>query len=242
MQLITISVLPVIIILFYIYRRDKYEKEPLGLLLKAFAGGIFSAIAVILLLSPLDGLFPPVENIFNNALVNAFAWAAIPEELLKFLFLYWIIWKNRNFNENFDGIVYAVFVSLGFACLENILYVTQHGMSVGIMRAVLSVPAHALFGIIMGYYFSIARFSDTNTTLNLSKSLLYAIMAHGIYDFIIFWYVGSAEAEPLLSLILVIVFVVFIAFLWRIGFRKIRKHVESSVFIPSSGSMPYGDR
>lgn len=230
MQLITISVLPVIIILLYIYRRDKYEKEPLGLLLKAFTGGIFSAIAVILLLSPLNGIFPPIESVLNNALFNAFAWAAIPEELLKFLFLYWIIWKNRNFNENFDGIVYAVFVSLGFACLENLLYVTQHGISVGIMRAALSVPAHALFGVIMGYYFSIARFSDTSTALNLFKSLLYAIIAHGIYDFIIFWYIGTAEAEPLFSLILVIVFVVFIVFLWRIGFRKIKHHVELSVF------------
>ncbi len=230
MQLIAISVLPVIIILFYIYRRDKYEKEPLGLLLKAFVGGIFSAVAVILLLSPLDGVFPAIESVINNALVNAFAWAAIPEELFKFLFLYWIIWNNRNFNENFDGIVYAVFVSLGFACLENIFYVTQHGMGVGIMRAVLSVPAHALFGVIMGYYFSIARFSHTNTALNLLKSLLYAIMAHGIYDFIIFWYVGTAEAEPLFSLILVITFIVFIVFLWRIGFRKIKHHVELSVF------------
>lgn len=231
MQLIIISVLPVIIILLYIYRRDKYEKEPLGLLLKAFTGGIFSAISVILLLMPLDGVFLPIENVFINAFVNAFAWAAIPEELLKFLFLYRIIWKNRNFNENYDGIVYAVFVSLGFACLENIFYVTQHGMSVGIMRAVLSVPAHALFGVIMGYYFSIARFSDTSTVLNLTKSLLYAIVAHGFYDFIIFWYVGSAAGNPLLALILMVVFIVFIVFLWRIGFRKIRKHVDSSVFI-----------
>lgn len=127
MLLIAISTLPVVIILGYVYYRDKYEKEPLGLLIKTFMGGILSAIVTLVVLTPLDGLFPVPDGILNNAIIKAFAWAAIPEELFKFMFLYWIVWKNRNFNENYDGIVYAVFVSLGFACLENIFYVFQHG-------------------------------------------------------------------------------------------------------------------
>ncbi|HPG32233.1 MAG TPA: PrsW family glutamic-type intramembrane protease [Lentimicrobium sp.] len=230
MLLIAISTLPVVIILGYVYYRDKYEKEPLGLLIKTFMGGILSAIVTLVVLTPLDGLFPVPDGILNNAIIKAFAWAAIPEELFKFMFLYWIVWKNRNFNENYDGIVYAVFVSLGFACLENIFYVFQHGAGVGIMRGILAVPAHALFGVIMGYYFSIARFSFTSTFLNLAKSLLYAIFAHGIYDFLIFWYAGSVAALNDRAWILIIVFLVFIVFLWRLGFRKIRHHVSTSVF------------
>jgi RsiW-degrading membrane proteinase PrsW (M82 family) len=230
MLLITISLFPVIVILIYIYFRDKYEKEPLGLLLKAFIGGILAAVVTILALAPFDGLNMPTDDVISGALLKSFLYAAIPEELFKFLFLYWIIWKNRNFNEYFDGIVYAVFVSLGFACLENVLYVAEHGVGVGIMRGVLAVPAHALFGVIMGYYLSIARFRDTNTFINLSKSILYAMLAHGIYDFLIFWYVDSAGESPLLSLMLVVAFFAFVIILWRTGLRKIKQHVELSVF------------
>jgi RsiW-degrading membrane proteinase PrsW (M82 family) len=230
MLLITISLFPVIVILIYIYFRDKYEKEPLGLLLKAFIGGIFAAVVTILALAPFDGLFMPTDDVISGALLKSFLYAAIPEELFKFLFLYWIIWKNRNFNEYFDGIVYAVFVSLGFACLENVLYVTEHGVGVGIMRGVLAVPAHALFGVIMGYYLSIARFNNTNTISNLAKSILYAMLAHGIYNFLIFWYADSAGISPSLSLLLVVAFFVFVVLLWRTGFRKIKQHVELSFF------------
>ncbi len=230
MLLIALSVIPVIAILIYIYYRDKYEKEPLGLLLKAFSGGVLSAIATLIVLAPFDDTLIPAGSLILAAFFKAFVWAAIPEELFKFLFLYWIIWKNRNFNEYYDGIVYAVFVSLGFACLENILYVTEHGVGVGIMRGVLAVPAHALFGVIMGFFLSLARFSHTNTIINLSRSIIYAILAHGIYDFLIFWFAGSASETPLLALLLIVVFISFVIFLWRTGFRKIKQHVELSVF------------
>ncbi|MFH1120531.1 MAG: PrsW family glutamic-type intramembrane protease [Bacteroidota bacterium] len=230
MMLLFISVLPVIFILIYIYYKDKYEKEPLGLLLKAFIGGVMSAGATLLLLIPLNGYDLQAGNVVAGAFIKAFGWAAIPEESLKFIFLYWIIWKNRNFNEYYDGIVYAVSVSLGFACFENILYVTQHGITVGITRAFLSVPAHALFGVVMGYFFSLARFHDTNTLNNLFKSLFYAIILHGIFDFLIFLFADSAGHSSLLSLLLVITFFAFVAMLWRSGFRKIKKHIQLSVF------------
>jgi len=230
MMLLFISVLPVIIILIYIYYKDKYEKEPLGLLLKAFLGGILSAVATLLLFLPFNDFGMEADNIVAGALIKAFGWAAVPEEALKFVFLYWIIWKNHNFNEYYDGIVYAVSVSLGFACLENVLYVTQHGITVGITRAFLSVPAHALFGVAMGYYLSLARFTHTNTSLNLFKSLFYAILLHGIYDFLIFLFADSAGYSPLLSLALVIVFFIFVAVLWRSGLRKINRHIQLSVF------------
>jgi RsiW-degrading membrane proteinase PrsW (M82 family) len=230
MMLLIISVLPVIIILVYIYIKDKYEKEPPGLVLKAFLGGVGSAVVTLLLFLPFKDYGIQADSIAAGALIKAFGRAAVPEETLKFLFLYWIIWRNRHFNEYYDGIVYAVSVSLGFACLENILYVTQHGMTVGITRAFLSVPAHALFGVAMGYFFSLARFQNTNTFLNLFKSLFYAILMHGIYNFLIFMFADTAGNSPFLSLILVVVFFTFVVLLWRSGFRKINRHIQLSVF------------
>ncbi len=230
MLLIVVSVLPVVLILFYIYYRDKYEKEPLGLLLKAFFGGVLSAIATILVMSPAGYFFPELEGVSANAFMMAFAGAAIPEEIFKFIFLYLIIWKNRNFNEYYDGIVYAVFVSLGFACLENILYVTQHGLGVGIMRGILSVPCHALDGVIMGFFFSLARFIPARRMEYLFKSLFYAILAHGIYDFLLFYTSGISSTNPALAGLAILLFFIFVIYLWWLGFKKIKQHVNASVF------------
>lgn len=230
MLLIFVSVFPVIFILIYIYYRDKYEKEPLGLLLKTFFGGVLSAIATIFVMSPVGIYFPELEGVSANAFMLAFAGAAIPEEIFKFIFLYLIIWKNRNFNEYYDGIVYAVFVSLGFACLENIIYVAQHGIGVGIMRGILSVPSHALDGVIMGYFLSLARFIPARRMEYLFKSLFYAILAHGIYDFLLFYMAGIAPLNPALAGLAIVLFFVFVIYLWWLGFKKIKQHVNASVF------------
>lgn len=96
MLLVFISVFPVIVILLYIYFRDKYEKEPIGLLLKAFVGGLLSALATILFLSPLHRFFPEFYSVHGMAFFRAFAGAAIPEEILKFAFLYFIIWNKKT--------------------------------------------------------------------------------------------------------------------------------------------------
>src|SRR5574344_2414571 len=122
------------------------------MLIKAFLGGV----AVVIPLSILSLLLSFVKiNIANPILNNAFfsfVLSAIPEEVFKFLFLYWIVWKNKNFNEYFDGIVYAVFVSMGFACVENLLYVFQFGLSIVPQRTVLTVPTHFFCAVMMGYY------------------------------------------------------------------------------------------
>jgi RsiW-degrading membrane proteinase PrsW (M82 family) len=230
MLLLFVSVFPVIVILIYIYYRDKYEKEPLGLLVKAFFGGVLSAIVTILVVSPVALFFPELEGVYANAFLMAFAGAAIPEEIFKFIFLYLIIWRNRNFNEYYDGIVYAVFVSLGFACLENIMYVMQHGLGVGIARGVLSVPSHALDGVIMGYFFSLARFMPLRRMEYLFKSLFYAILAHGIYDFLLFYMAGIASINTAMAGLAMLLFVVFVLYLWWLGFKRIKQHVNASVF------------
>ena len=138
-KLLLLALAPVIVIAVYIYIRDKYEKEPINMLLKALGAGILITIPVLFVerfLSAIMPAFPPQ----GQAFYSAFVVAGFTEELFKFLALYILIWSNRNFNEKFDGIVYAVFISLGFAGIENILYVLHHGTGTGYIRAIVSVP------------------------------------------------------------------------------------------------------
>lgn len=232
MSLILISILPVIVIMIYLYYRDKYEKEPLSSLLKAFIAGLLSALLTIVVLMPFGELAKLKSGLpFYDALTGAFLWAAIPEELFKFVCLYLFIWRDRNFNQHYDGIIYAAFVSMGFALFENFLYVFQMGMQVGISRAIITVPAHALFGVIMGFYFSLARFNAVRVRYYLITSLLLAILAHGIFDFLLMYSSAISQIDPTMSIGIFIVFFIFVAYLWKLGFRKIRKHVEVSEII-----------
>ena len=163
--LIGLSILPVIILLITIYRQDKYEKEPFWLLMLAFIGGIVSIFLDLLLI---QGVINPIWY-SDSVFYSAFWEAGFPEELCKFIVLFLLIWWNKNFNEHMDGIVYATFVGLGFACLENILYVLDGGVGVGIIRALISVPGHFLFGVMMGYFLSLAKFNKSMQVLIMYK-------------------------------------------------------------------------
>ena len=224
--LLILSILPSVIILVYIYRRDKYEQEPLPLLLKAFGLGALSTLCVMTVVYVINLIIPTEPNTGNHFLdsfITAFFGAAIPEELLKFLMLYLLIWKNPHFEERFDGIIYAVFVSLGFATLENIMYVLQYGTQTALVRALTAVPAHALFGVAMGYYFSYAKFLPEYQKKYLTLSICIPILLHGVYDFLCFSYAKFWESHPELSALLLLLFIGFIVFMWIYGFRKIRK-------------------
>lgn len=224
LMLLGVAVIPVIILLVYIYLKDKNEREPLGLLLKAFFSGALVAV-LILLWSLIEGIsgFYLTSFADNSAVLKSFFQAAIPEEGLKFLFLYWLIWKNKEFNEHFDGIVYAVFVSMGFACVENILYVLQGGFGVGIARALLAVPGHFLFAVIMGYFFSRARFTLLKRSRLMAMAIICPILAHGLYDTICFAIDMYAESDGLAG-ILSLVFIAFDIMLWKMGLRAIQTH------------------
>ena len=216
---------PVFIFLYMIYRKD-HEKEPLGLLLIAFGGGCISPVVSLLLsegFMTLSGLFP---GSLLTSFHESFLQAAVPEEIAKFFFLYLIVWKSREFNHHYDGIVYAVFVSLGFALVENILYVFEGGIGTAIGRAILAIPGHGLDGVLMGYYFSLARFHDGKKRKEfLFKSLAVPILFHGGYDFFLFYMDKSLNNNFLL-------FGLFIAFLWLViklwkkGIYKINKHLK----------------
>lgn len=186
MNLLLISIAPVAIILFYVYYRDKYEKEPLSLLIKGLLGGMIVVVPVIFTEQVVDLFIPKLfTGKIGYAFGNAFLVAALCEEAFKLLVVYLLIWKNPNFNERFDGIVYAVFVSLGFALVENMMYVFSHGMVTGISRAFTAVPAHAMFGIMMGYYLGLSRFSSQKKFSYFILAFIIPFFFHGVYDFIL---------------------------------------------------------
>ena len=230
MILIAASLLPVVLLMAYFYYRDKFEKEPVKVLMKAFGAGILSVFPAVLLATLMS--VPNIETYSPaySSFIRAFWEAALPEEICKFALLYLFIWRDRNFNEYYDGIIYAVFVSLGFAGIENIMYVVGEGIDVALTRGLLSVPLHALCGVIMGYYFSLARFNTARQKGYLLKAVAGAIIAHGLYDFILFYtdsLVGISTAFAGLGFLLVFVFIIY---LWRFSLRKIRLHVDNSTF------------
>lgn len=212
MTLMSVALAPVLIILVYIYFRDRYEKEPVGQLLKGLLAGAFITIPIIFIEKILS---IPAQNIsgLSNAAYHSFIVASLSEESLKFMAVYLLFWRNREFNERFDGIVYAVFVSLGFAAVENIMYVFDSGIQTGILRAVTAVPAHALFGITMGYYLGLARFLPDQRQKLLFKAFFYPLILHGIYDFLLM------SAHPVLLLL----FIPYLIYLWRSGSKKMKQ-------------------
>lgn len=221
--LLGLSILPVLILLIYIYRQDKYEKEPLGLLMLAFFGGIVSIFIDLALISGVINQIWYSDSVFYSA----FWEAGFPEELSKFIVLFLLIWRNKNFNEHMDGIVYATFVGLGFACLENVLYVIEGGIGVGIIRALISVPGHFLFGVMMGYFLSLAKFDDRNRVLNLVLAIAVPAIAHGLFDWLL---MVTDNIGAFGQLIILGMFIALDVIMWIVGVKSIRTHREKSPF------------
>jgi protease PrsW len=221
MLLLIASLAPVVIILFYVYIRDRYDREPLGLLIRALVAGILIVIPVIFVERFLVSQMPVTGRI-PSAAYNAFVVAGFTEETFKFLALFFLVWKSPSFNEKFDGIVYAVFISLGFAAVENVMYVMQGGAQTALVRGITAVPAHALFGVTMGYYLGIAHMYSELRKRYLRRALLLPIMLHGIYDFILM--IGIEW--------LMMVFFLYVIFLYFYGMRKMRILSDASIFKP----------
>ena len=187
MNLILLAVAPIILIIIYIYIKDKFEKEPWRLLAKNFIlGATLSVFLTFILHLLLSSVLPEMsENKLSHTFVRAFILVALVEEFSKFIVVKKFAQNHQEFNEPFDGIVYSVMVSMGFAALENVLYVFSYGYSVGFLRAFTAVPAHATFAILMGYFMGKAKFSKNKNLLNL-LGLSIATLFHGAYDFFLF--------------------------------------------------------
>lgn len=190
--LILAAVIPAIILMIVVNRLDKLEKEKPSMLLKMVLFGILSANLALLLEKIGDTVlcvFVSQEDKLYNILLY-FLVVGLFEELSKYLLLHLGSWKSKEFNCQFDGVVYAVFVSLGFALWENISYVLHYGFSTALLRALTSVPGHACFGVFMGIFYGLARgykAKGNRTAKNVCKlmALLIPTAIHGAYDYII---------------------------------------------------------
>lgn len=220
-NLLIISIAPSIAFLIWIYIKDKYEKEPVKLLIKFFILGALASIPAVVIEDLLFGI--NIQNEYIRMAYVSFAVAAFSEEILKIIILIMFALKNRHFTEKLDGIVYSVFVSLGFATVENIIYIvygnSSQGLELGLSRAVISIPAHIMFAITMGYYLSLYKFENKdikNKNYYLIKSIVIPIVLHGIFDFILM--IKSKTA--------LFVFFIYLIYLWKINLDKLDEYTN----------------
>ncbi|HRG57456.1 MAG TPA: PrsW family glutamic-type intramembrane protease [Bacteroidia bacterium] len=187
-NLLGLTIGPGIAIAIFIYWKDKLDPEPRRLLIRAFLLGCASIAPAILLNLVLKSIF---QVDISDSLFATFAYAffvvGVAEEFSKFMFLRWNLFTRPEFDEPYDGITYSVMIGMGFATLENVMYVYQssNAYEVALMRAFTAVPAHATFAIAMGYYTGLAKFERLKRNSYLFKGLLLAIVMHGFYDFLL---------------------------------------------------------
>lgn len=190
MILMIAALLPAVYLVGYVYKKDQVEKEPAGLLWKlAFLGAVSTipaAFTELVLEDFLELFFLPEQLIYQ--LISNFLIIALTEEFWKRQVVKRVAWKHPAFNYRFDAIVYAVCSAMGFAALENLMYVADGGLSVAVTRAILAVPSHAVDGVLMGFFLGEARLCERygdfrGRKKNLRSSLLVPVLAHGFYDF-----------------------------------------------------------
>lgn len=218
--LIAAALLPAILLFIYVWRRDT-KKEPFLQLLKAVFYGVLICVPVAFLELYIAKLLQGVgldHTTLLGTTADAFLVAALPEETAKLLALWLIVRKNKYFDEHFDGIVYAVCVGLGFAAFENLFYVLADdgGIWVALMRALLAVPGHYAFAVIMGYCYSVYHFIRPSFG-NAIMILLMPVMAHGIYDALAL----SGTADPTIGGIAFFVLIYFCIKLQKVAKRRI---------------------
>ena len=183
------AVLPAALLLRFVYRHDTVEKEPPGLLLRLLLMGVLAALCS----SFLEGLAQTLMDLIVSprsplyTVLLAFLVVAMVEEGTKFWLLRRCTWRHPAFNYRFDAIVYAVFVSLGFAAYENIQYVLSYGLSVALSRALLAVPGHMAFAVYMGVFYGRAKLragwgDGRGVRRNLRLAYLWPVFLHGFYD------------------------------------------------------------
>ncbi len=222
--LLLLAVAPSIALFIFFYARDRYRKEPWRNLIVTFLYGALSlgpAALTSYSLETLTGWRSTTPNLFH-AFLGALFIVALVEEGAKFIVVRFHAYYHREFDEPYDGIMYSVMAALGFATVENVLYVLRQGVATGIVRGLLAVPVHAFSGVVMGYFIGLGKFQGTDTRANWysAAGLGLAILAHAVYDFIIF----SLDKAPLLLGSLV----VFAALSWVIFFKATRHLADQS--------------
>ncbi|WP_048602338.1 glutamic-type intramembrane protease PrsW [Rubeoparvulum massiliense] len=207
--IISAAIAPGVALLSYFYLRDKYEPEPISLVIRQFIFGIFLVFPVMALqheLLQLEGI--PIW-------VHTYVITGLIEEFFKFFIIYITVFSHVEFDHPYDGVVYSVAVSLGFATLENFLYLVLNGVSLAFLRALLPVSGHALFGVLMGYYLGKSKFHQNPKYRRyyLLIALLLPVLLHGTFDFIIL----SSSSNWMLPII------PFMIALWWLGLHRVEQ-------------------
>lgn len=196
--IVALSLAPAIAWVWFFYRQDRYEWEPLPLLARAFLLGMAAVIPAIVLERPFETWFVNPPNVFAR-LFAVFVVVGLGEELFKFFAVYVAVWRSRHLNEVVDGIVYAVTAALGFAAVENLLYTVTFGLQVAPARALVASLAHASFSGIMGFHFGWARLYAARPEKSLATGIGLAASLHGLYDYVLV----AGIAPPLLAVLLI---------------------------------------
>jgi len=214
-NLLLIAALPVLLIGMFIYSKDR-NKEPRSLLFRLLMGGVGSVFLVFIANDILEMVIPGFDEMLESKnmltiFVGAVFGVGLIEESAKWIFAYKLSYNNKEFDELYDMIIYCVFVSLGFALFENILYVAQGGMIVGITRAFLAVPGHACDGVFMGHFLGLAKYHELLGQEHLKKkymalSIIVPTIMHGIYDFLL---LSGNTSFILLFFVLVVIMYIF---------------------------------
>ena len=215
-----LALLPSALLALYIYHKDTIEKEPLSMLWGLFFTGALTVVSAVVIGALGEALFEDIvePDSLEWLLIDNFLLTALVEEGGKYFVLKKRTWKSPEFNYVFDAVVYAVIASLGFATVENALYVIDSDISTAIMRAVFSVPGHAIDGVFMGCFYGLAKRHDAAGNKrackrNLRRALWIPTLIHGFYDFCL-------SAEDGTFIVIFLIFEVIVT-LW--AFRTVRK-------------------
>ncbi len=226
-SLLLLAIAPGAFLLLLFYLNDRYDREPILLVFICFLAGAASTILALVLEIALEPVFYalPIATSWIAILAYTTLGVGLPEEFSKLLSVRLVAFKNKAFNEPMDGIVYTVAASMGFATVENIFYVMDLGYGVGILRAVLSVPMHALFAVFLGYYVGRAhraKAEGRSSGLLLLTGLALATIIHGFFNFILYWF-----EDPAMLFVVLIGFYVILVFL---GVIIVRRALAASPF------------
>jgi RsiW-degrading membrane proteinase PrsW (M82 family)/ribosomal protein S18 acetylase RimI-like enzyme len=225
MLLLGLAIAPGLAICLYIFYRDKYNREPAFTLLMSFVWGLLTVLPAIVLELAADTL---ATETVTGIIISSFFFVALVEEFCKFLPLRYYALSRKSFDEPLDGIVHSVMIGMGFATLENIGYVltAPNGLQVGMMRMFTSVPGHATFAVIMGYYAGKAKFDFARRKALLLKGVLLATFFHGAYDSCLF--LTKVLPETLSGLLLILGALASLITAWVLSLRLIRLHRRTS--------------
>ncbi|WP_102027178.1 glutamic-type intramembrane protease PrsW [Salirhabdus sp. Marseille-P4669] len=205
--IISASLAPGLALLVFFYLKDRFDTEPFSLVFKSFVFGLLLVFPIMFIQYAFMA-----EGVGQSVWFQSFFLSGVLEEFFKwFIFLY-VVYKHVSFDNHYDGIVYGVAISLGFASLENLLYLIANGIEHAFGRAIFPVSSHALFGVIMGYYIGKTKFAIHKPKRSLLIALLLPAFLHGLYDFILV----SIESYWLY------IMAPFMLFLWMFALRKVK--------------------